>query len=228
MSHLFLLGGGKGEQATQFYKEFAASIPKGGRILYIPIAMPESKHTFGSCFDFIRSELAPFGITKIDMWINLVNRKLADLKNYAAVFIGGGNTFYLLKTMREAGFDKLLVKYYKQGGTLAGSSAGAVVLGKNILTAYFGSHPDKNLVDIKDFDCLNLAGNYAIATHYQFSDDAAIFDYVKRCKTNVIALSEEAGLHINKRKIKIIGTKNAYLFTKKDKHILKVDSTINF
>ena len=133
MSHLFLSGGGKGNQATQLYREFSATIPKGGWILYVPIAMPESKRTFGNCFDWIRQELAPFGITKIDMWTDLTDRKLADLKSYAAVFIGGGNSFSLLNDLRKSGFDMLLKKFYMRGGVIAGSSAGAVILGKPMI-----------------------------------------------------------------------------------------------
>ena len=39
-----------------------------GRILYIPVAMPETSHTYGECFDWIRKAL---NFNKIDMWIDL-------------------------------------------------------------------------------------------------------------------------------------------------------------
>ena len=53
-----------------------------------------------------------------------------DIQNYVnsldIIYVGGGNTNYLLKTWRETGFDEVLKQAYKHGVILAGISAGAM------------------------------------------------------------------------------------------------------
>jgi len=55
-------------------------------------------------------------------------------KTIETIYIGGGNTFKLLKELKESGFDKELLKFIKEGKPVYGGSAGALILGKNILT----------------------------------------------------------------------------------------------
>jgi len=49
------------------------------------------------------------------------------LQKYDTVYIGGGDTFKLLKLIRESGFDEKLLRYYKSGGAIYGGSAGAII-----------------------------------------------------------------------------------------------------
>lgn len=54
------------------------------------------------------------------------------LARATAIWITGGNTFYLNYWMRESGFDKLLPELLKRGVVYGGESAGAVVAGKTL------------------------------------------------------------------------------------------------
>lgn len=54
------------------------------------------------------------------------------LEGAAAIWVTGGNSFYLNYWMREAGFDKLLPGLLEQGLVYSGESAGAVVAGKTL------------------------------------------------------------------------------------------------
>ena len=53
-----------------------------------------------------------------------------DIQSYVnsldIIYVGGGNTSYLLKTWRETGFDEVLKQAYEHGVILAGISAGAM------------------------------------------------------------------------------------------------------
>lgn len=49
-----------------------------------------------------------------------------------AMWVTGGNSFYLNYWMRESGFDKLLPSLLKRGLIYGGESAGAVVAGKTL------------------------------------------------------------------------------------------------
>ena len=96
------------------------------------------------------------------MWTDLQNRSYEDLARYSGVFIAGGNTFSLLKQVRESGFDRLLVKYITKDLPVFGGSAGAIILGRDIGTAYFGGDADKNEVELKVLKGLDVARGYSM------------------------------------------------------------------
>jgi dipeptidase E len=112
-----------------------------------------------------------------------------DLTRYAAVYIGGGNTFKLLKEFKESRFDKKLTDYLRSGGFVYGGSAGAIVLGKTIKPAgYF----DENKVGLTDLTGLNMLGGWDVFCHYSERDGTYIRDY----KNNLYLLYEESGLFL--------------------------------
>ncbi len=118
--------------------------------------------------------------------------------DYAAVFIGGGNTFKLLKEIKECGFDRKLVDYLHNGGIVYGGSAGAIIFGKTINTAL---HADKNKVGLTDLSGLNFLENKDIWCHYSEKDDALICGY----DNSLYLLYEESGLVLDDKKVIGIG-----------------------
>ncbi|WP_236809547.1 Type 1 glutamine amidotransferase-like domain-containing protein [Bacillus glycinifermentans] len=71
------------------------------------------------------------------------------MDRFSAVYIGGGNTFRLLKHVTDTRFNDILQSYAKRGGIVYGGSAGAIILGKHIMTC---SHMDDNNVGLNEFD----------------------------------------------------------------------------
>lgn len=62
--------------------------------------------------------------------------------------------------MRSSGFDEVLEEYIKGDGVVYGGSAGAIILGSNIMTC---AHLDENTVGMRGFDGLDvLKGNRGI------------------------------------------------------------------
>lgn len=55
-----------------------------------------------------------------------------DLSQYDFIFVCGGNVFYLAYRLVETGFDKKILQYVNNGGVYTGSSAGAIILMKDI------------------------------------------------------------------------------------------------
>ncbi len=225
MGHVILSGGGNEKQTKELDKFFISILPKTRRILYIPVAMPPKLHTFEECFRWFRKAMNVFGVQDITMVTNLEGITSSQLKKYSAVYIGGGNTFYLLKKIKETYFSKKLLNYLEEGGIIYGGSAGAAILGKEIGTARFGTDADKNEVHLKNRHGLDIARGFSIACHYTDADDRRIFTYVRRNRIEVIALPEETGLHIHKDKIRVIGTKPAYLFGAASKKKIAVNAS---
>ncbi len=201
---LFLAGGGDENQSKSFDTIFAKHIRPNDKIMYIPIAMNEEATHFTKCFNwfkktFNRLSIKPEQIMMItelkDITSNLLNKT-------RAVYIGGGNTFKLLHKIKKTGLDKRLINYYKNGGIIYGGSAGAIILGRTINTC---KRSDKNTVNLKDVNGLNLAHDYSIWAHYKQSDDELIKEYVNKYNESLLIIPEDSGVIINEELINCVG-----------------------
>ena len=224
---IILSGGGYNKQSYKLDKAFA-KIAGVGNILYIPIAMPQNSRSYGICFDWFSDCFSAHGISNIDMWTTLKDKDYIKLRDYAAVYIGGGNTFHLLQEMRKTGFDSALITYIKYGGIVYGGSAGAIVLGKNIQTATIGSKKDRNTVNLKNFGGINILYGNSIKCHYKPSDKRVLSKYTNENAEKIIALPDDGGLIIHKNRAIVAGYGNVYLFEGLNVRKYEPGSTINF
>lgn len=213
---LFLSGGGSEKESYNLDKEFAKLLKK--KLLYIPIALNEIKHPYPECLKWIKKVFRQFNFESIEMWTDLSGHTKQDMLKFDGVYIGGGNTFKLLKQLKDTKFDKLLVDYYKTGGNIYGGSAGAIILGRDIITA---SKNDKNEAELKETLGLNLINNFSICCHYKPGEDKIIFELINTHKLKVIALPEDAGILIRKESINCIGNGKVFIFEKNKKRAMK-------
>lgn len=191
---LLLSGGGNPEQVIPLDELFVGQIDLKSTVLYIPIAMRKAVYTYEECFEWFKKTYNPFGITKIEMCTDLTAIK--DLKPFSAVFIGGGNTFKLLKKIKESSFDKILIDYINNNGFIYGGSSGAIIFGNTIKTA----HSDNN-IGLTDLSGLNLINGKDIWVHYTDKDDELIRNY----DNDLYILYENSGLFFNDGNIISIG-----------------------
>ncbi|MED3960953.1 Type 1 glutamine amidotransferase-like domain-containing protein [Niallia taxi] len=94
----------------------------------------------------------PLGLQEIKMWTDLSNRTLENQKQFSAIYIGGGNTFSLLNAIRISRLDKALEEFIENEGVIYGGSAGAIILGSNIMAC---AHMDANNANLQNFEGLN-------------------------------------------------------------------------
>ena len=119
-----------------------------------------------------------------------------DIQSYVnsldIIYVGGGNTSYLLKTWRETGFDEVLKQAYKHGVILAGISAGAVCWFEHCYTQIDG--------ELQSIEGLGiLRGSYL-----PHADDASIAPFEawgqRHHITPLYALKDEETIHfVNER-----------------------------
>ncbi len=208
---LFLSGGGSGEKSINLDKRFALAVGKKKPLLYIPIAIDKEKHPYPECLKWISKTLNPLGLVDIELWTekDLRERPEKDLKRFGGIYIGGGNTFYLLKELRESGFLLKLEKMIKSNIPVYGGSAGAIICGKTILTSN-----DKNIVRLRNFDSMNLVRDIDLVCHYRPNMNKKIKQYQSKHKLRVIALPENCGLFVTDNDLEVVGPGSAYLVDK--------------
>ena len=115
----------------------------------------------------------------------------AELARFDGVYIGGGNTYYLLHALRQSGLDRNLASFARDDGPVYGGSAGAVVLGSDIGTV---KEIDVNDVGLTDLTGLDLIGGQAVWVHYTPSQRVAVEDYAARHDRSLIVLTERAAV----------------------------------
>src|SRR5438045_7276998 len=85
-----------------------------------------------------------------------------------AIFIGGGNTFRLVKALQDLGFIDPIRRRVRDGAPYIGSSAGSNVAGPPIKTT-----KDMPIVQPRSFDSLGLV-QFQISQHFQTTDSYSI------------------------------------------------------
>lgn len=77
------------------------------------------------------------------------------------IFIGGGNTFFLLQELRRSGADKILVQEVNKGKLYIGESAGAVIACPDIGYCSGMDSPEK-APELTDYTGLGLVDFYIV------------------------------------------------------------------
>jgi dipeptidase E len=213
---ILLAGGGEAEDSLLLDKKLANWVGKSGKMLFLPIAFQDPLlHVAG--MKWITETFAPLNVVNIEMWSNLAKHKSTELAEFDALYIGGGNTYWLLAQIRDNGFDHHFANYVAEGGIIYGGSAGAAILGRDIQTV---KHLDRNDIDLRETRGLDLAAGYAVWVHYQTEDDKLIRQYMTEKNYAVIALSERSGVVVDKTGIQSVGYEPAYCFDKSEKRII--------
>lgn len=218
---LILCGGGDGDQVKESYELFAREV-NGGKVLYIPLAW---NGDLEGCIDWFSGEMKPFGITDIEQVLSPEEITKEKLSNVKGVFIGGGNTFKLLKMLKDTDAFANLEEYLNNDGLIMGGSAGALIFGKSIDTCLKNelniNSTDENLVGLEDTSGFNKINGYSLFVHYQRKQEQIekTAENIRRLLKQghkLICLPEETSVWMNNDEMKIIGQKPAEIFNGKE------------
>lgn len=198
MLELILSGGTGKDKEKKLNNLFLKKVGKG-KILYIPIAM-ESR-PYEECYKWVTNALGR------DVTMLTSFKEKVTLSKFKGIYIGGGNTFKLLKEIKENKWESKL-KNFK--GVIFGGSAGAIIFAKDVTTAAWGTIKDKNKVKLKDLKALNKLNGYNIRAHYLEKEKKDVLKFVKKTKIPIIAIPEDSGILVKNKKIKPIN--KVYIF----------------
>ena len=116
-----------------------------------------------------------------------------DFCDYDAIYMMGGNTFYLLKELREKHLDDRLRQAIEKGVIYIGSSAGSIVLGETIET----SLPyDENWVKLDNFEGLKIVDGIIIP--HANRKQEFIKEQREKYGDKIIELYDDDGIIINR------------------------------
>lgn len=214
---LFLCGGGSGEKTILAMKKFEELIDKNKPLLYIPLAMKEERYP--SCLKWISEEVKSINIDKIDMVKSKEELEEKDFEEYCAVFIGGGNTYKLLKDLKDSGSFEKLKEFIENGGIVFGGSAGAIIFGSDIDTCKYDD--DNETVKLKDTKGFNVLNDFSLLCHFNKKEEQTKINeeyLIKFSKNNkTLYLPEEDTIFINGDNIELIGNEKYLVFEQNKK-----------
>jgi dipeptidase E len=104
----------------------------GKKVVIIPTAALHEEMTFYVDTDKAALQQLGFIIEELDISSVNYNEIKSSLSNADAIFVGGGNTFFLLQELKRSGADKLIVEHIHQGKPYIATSAGSIVLANDI------------------------------------------------------------------------------------------------
>lgn len=213
---IILGGGGSAEQTIITNKLFESLIDSKKPILYIPLAWNHYDEGYQNCKKFLIGEFCNIKHGEIEVVQSadeILNKNLFD---YSAIFIGGGNTYKLLKGLKDSGAFEKIKQYTDNGGIVYGGSAGAAIFGKDIDSILY---MDTNNVGLKDTNGFNSLFGFSLTVHYTNQSEEKhkkateyLIEYSMR--EPIIALPEEDSLYTDGKIVKIVGTRPWYIFNK--------------
>lgn len=131
----------------------------------------------------------------------------ALLKDKDAINMLGGNSFLLLKCIRESGFTEVLKEFLARGGVYCGSSAGSYVACPSIEMAAW-KYPDKfDWHGLTDFTAMNLVP-FLIVAHCTPEVIAKIQDKIDTAKYPVKLLTDQQALKVVEGNVELLEDQN--------------------
>jgi len=181
-----ILSGGGTESSIKITKKFL-SLVKGKKLIGV-IANAREIGEYESTLNWVKSKLFP---KNHKYTLKLIELNDVKLDAYDGIIISGGNTFKLLADINKSNYREKLIEYIKSGKSIYGISAGAIIMGANISTAYI---TDKNKIKLDNLSGLNLFNGASFMCHYKKSYSKEVKKYLSEKIPLIIAFPEGNGI----------------------------------
>jgi dipeptidase E len=176
------------------------------RVAFVPFAQPDHL----GYTERVRERLERMGLEVLQVG------DVRDLDDAEAVFVGGGNTFRLLRTLQQRSLMEPIRELVRAGMPYVGSSAGTNVAAPTIKTTN-----DMPIVEVASLDAFGFVPfqinpHYLDAktdsTHMGETREERLTDYLEDNDTPVIGLREGSALRVEQGAVRLVGEKTARLF----------------
>ena len=190
--------------------EIKSFLGSAQRVLFFPFAL----HDWNAYTATARTRFSAMGY-----FIESAHETAApqeSIERTDAIFIGGGNTFRLLKALQDLDLLEAVRRKVSNGAPYIGSSAGSNVAGPTIKTT-----KDMPIVQPRSFDSLALVP-FQISPHYLDPDpnsthmgetqEERILQFLEENDTPVVGIREDAWLACNNGAVTLKGRAGARIF----------------
>jgi dipeptidase E len=209
ISNSTLYGSGYLDHAESEIRDFLGDVK---RVLFVPFAL----HNHDDYAAQARTRFERFGYKLDSVHTSPVPTEAAETAE--AVFIGGGNTFRLLKALYDHELLDVIRQRVATGMPYVGSSAGSNVAGPTIKTTN-----DMPIVEPPSFNALGLV-SFQINPHFQGPDpnsthmgetrEERLLQFLEENDTTVVGLREGAMLRVEEGVVTLKGSSGARIFQK--------------
>jgi dipeptidase E len=220
ISNSTLYGSGYLEHADTEIRDFLGSL---GRVVFIPFAL--ANHA--GYAEQARTRFAAMGYA-LDS-LHEASDKHQAISDAQAIFIGGGNTFRLLKALYDFELLELIRERVAEGLPYIGSSAGSNVAAPTIKTTN-----DMPIVEPPSFNALGLV-DFQINPHYLDPDpnsrhmgetrEERLLQFLEENEAPVIGLREGAMIRIEEGSTLLKGSTGARIFRRNQPPVEVVPGT---
>jgi dipeptidase E len=191
-------------------EEIRNTLGTAGRVLFFPYAL----HDRDGYAEKARVRFAAMGY-ELDS-AHAIDDPSAAIARADAIFIGGGNTFRLLKALQDLDWIEPIRRRVREGAPYIGSSAGSNVAGPTIKTT-----KDMPIVQPRSFNSLGLVP-FQISPHFQDPDpnsthmgetqEERIVQFLEENETPVLGMREGAWVRAGARTVLLGGSRGARIF----------------
>ena len=228
MRRLVAIGGGELRNFTTididaFISGLAKKPDKRTYALFVPTASHDSKPYFNTFRKTYTSRLdckVDVAIsTKGEMTMEHIKEKIdkADI-----IYVGGGNTAYMLEEWEKSGLDKLIIEAYNRGVVLCGLSAGAICWFSKALS-------DCEIINGENSDYVVLDGLGLIdgicCPHFNEADRISAWDKLKDGYDKGLCIEDDCAVYFEDGvMVGAIGAGRAYIYENgKRREVSKID-----
>jgi dipeptidase E len=182
----------------------------GAKVVFVPFAM----HDWGVYARKARQRLEAMELSVVS--VHDFSNMERTIEQSDAIFVGGGNTFRLLKGLYESNLLAAIRRRVEEGGVYVGSSAGSIVACQSLKTT-----KDMPIVQPPSFEALGLV-QFQISPHYLDPDPSSthmgetqeerIMQFLEENEEPVVGLREGSMLRIVEGRITVKGPATVRVF----------------
>ncbi|MEO8036631.1 MAG: dipeptidase PepE [Acidobacteriota bacterium] len=186
--------------------EIKRTVSAGTRVLFVPFALRDEEAYTAK----VRERLALMGLSVTAL------KSEAELASADAIFVGGGNTWRLLKRLYERKLLQPIRDAVERGLPYIGSSAGSNIAAPTIRTTN-----DMPIMEVPSMDALGLVP-FQINPHYLDPEldsthmgetrEQRIMEFLEENTAPVVGLREGTMLQVENGLTTLLGIKHARLF----------------
>lgn len=192
---IITIGGGSRPQ-TNLVWENILKRTNNPAILYVPYA--RKLEDYSACMEYMYQEIGMDNFSQLTM-LQYKNEYVEnEFDEFDAMYIGGGSVPDLLEFIFTTKFDRVLRHWNSIDKVVIGSSAGAIIMGKD--ARMYRDFPNGMLFR----NGLNFCGGVSFSCHYKekgtyksysaYDIQKKIFNYINENISTVIAIPEESAI----------------------------------